>query len=564
MFRYLGAWFVLALAALAPVSPPFEEVKPAASRIAWSHEGARSPQRYLPETFGPGVAIFDYDSDGWMDLFFVNTGPSVFYRPRVPRSHALFHNNHDGTFTDVTAKAGLDRTWFFGMGAAAGDYDADGYPDLYVTGFQRSYLFHNNRDGTFTDVTDKAGVRAPGWSTSALWFDYDNDGKLDLFVPRFVDYTSLKICSAEHAYGGGAEIGNAPRDTSYYCIPRIFDPMPSRLFHNNGDGSFTDVSHETGIAAFPGKGLGSVATDVNNDGYLDIFQANDTVENFLFVNRGGKKFEERGLESGVAYSQDGQPRSSMGVDSADLDGDGWQDLFVTNVDQQTFSLYHNVRQGLFSDLSALQGVAQATRLLSGFGLRLLDYDNDGAPDLIVANGHPDDRVNARMRLVQYREPLMLFHNSGSGVLLDVSRSAGDVFRKGYPGRGLATGDLDNDGFPDVVVGMLGEAPLILHNTAVSKNHWIGLKLEGRRANPAATGAVVRWSAGGKIRSRLVTAGGSYLSSHDPRIVLGLGTSSAAEWIEVRWPAPSGRIDRVTGLPAGRYHTFREGRGQRAD
>jgi hypothetical protein len=340
----------------------------------------------------------------------------------------------------------------------------------------------------------------------------------------------------------------------------VLDPKPSRLFRNDGDGTFQDVSEETGIARHPGKGLGLVATDTNNDGFLDVFQANDTVANFLFVNRDGRFFEERALELSVAFSEDGKPRSGMGVDAADIDGDGWQDLFVANIDQETFSLYRNEKGVMFTDISPATGISQATRLLSGWGLKFLDYDNDGKPDLIIANGHPDDMVNQRMKLVHYREPLLLFHNEGSAKLTNVSGIAGEPFQTAWPARGLAAGDLNNDGFPDVVVGLNGERPLILRNTAASRANWIGLRLASKRANPAAVGAIVRWSFGGVVRSRLVSAGGSYLSGHDPRVLLGLGNARTADWVEVVWPKPSSAVDRAANVPINRYFTFEEGRG----
>jgi hypothetical protein len=292
--------------------------------ITWVHNNAMSPEHYLPETVGAGCVFLDYDNDGWLDIYLVNSGPSDFFTPKTPLKNALYHNNHDGTFTDVTDKAGV-AGGTFGMGAAAGDYDADGCVDLYLTSYGRNILYHNNGNGTFTDVTDKAGVAAPGWSTCAVWFDYDNDGKLDLFVSSFVLYNKDLSC------------GNNRLGKIYYCIPRVFKPRPSHLYRNNGNGTFTDVAVESGIAASPGKSFGVVATDVNNDGWIDLFVANDTMPNFLFINKGNGKFEEIGLVAGVAYSDAGSPRSGMGVDAADYDQDGFQDLFVANIDQELFS-----------------------------------------------------------------------------------------------------------------------------------------------------------------------------------------------------------------------------------
>src|SRR5437016_13716883 len=322
---------------ISPVSPArtllkplFEEIPPAASGITWRHENGRSPDYYLPETTGAGCAFLDYDNDGWMDIYLVNSGKCDFLKPNPPLRNALYRNNRDGTFTDVTETAGVSGGGY-GMGVAVGDYDADGWPDLYVTQYGRSLLYHNNGNGTFTDVTEKAGLGAPGWASSAVWFDYDNDGRLDLFVCRFVDYdkSKNKFC------------GNEKTGERFYCIPRIYSPAASWLFHNDGDGTFTDVSRESGIAKVLGKAWGVVATDINNDGWMDLFVANDTVANFLFLNKGNAKFEDIGLEAGVAYSQEGRARSGMGVDSADFDQDGWQDLFVTNVDQEMYSIYRN-------------------------------------------------------------------------------------------------------------------------------------------------------------------------------------------------------------------------------
>ena len=530
----------------------FEEVPAAASGITWTHDNARSDNRYLPEALGPGCCFFDYDNDGWMDIYLVNSGPCDFFQPGKPLRSALYRNNRNGTFTDVTEKAGV-AGGIFGMGAAAGDYNNDGFPDLFVSGYGRSILYRNNGNGTFTDVTEKAGLPMSGWTTSAAWFDYDGDGRLDLFVCSFVDYreTARLAC-------GDNQLGR-----HFYCVPRVFKPTSSFLYHNNGDGTFTETGRGTDIERALGKGLGVVAADINNDGRMDLFVANDTVQNFLFVNRGPgaagtTEWDEIALPAEVAFSANGQARSAMGVDAADFDGDGWQDLFVANVDQEMFSLYRNNGNETFTDVAHEHAVAEATRLLSGWGLNFFDYDNDGGVDLILANGHPDDMIERYSRQVTYQEPLLLFHQE-NGKLRDVSAEGGAVFSRPLPARGLAVGDFNNDGRVDVLVANNGGAPLLLRNNAGQGNHWIGLKLEGRTCNRDAIGARITWSAGGVRRSRVKNGGGSYLSSHDPREVLGLGAAVRADWVEVRWPAPSKRVDRFTRLPAGRYSTVVEGR-----
>lgn len=522
----------------------FAEVPARTSGITWVHNNAHSPERFLPETVGAGCAFLDYDNDGWMDIYLVNSGPSDFYAPTTPLKNALYRNNHDGTFTNVTDKAGVTGGTF-GMGVAAGDYDGDGWIDLYVTSYGRNVLYHNNGNGTFTDVTDKAGTAAPGWSTCAVWFDYDNDGKMDLFVSSFVDYDKSKslLCTDENL------------SRRYYCVPSLFKPRPSHLFHNNGAGTFTDVSKDSGIANSPGKSFGAVATDVNNDGWMDLFVANDTMPNFLFVNKGGAKFEEVGLSAGVAYSANGKPRSGMGLDAADYDGDGWQDLFVANIDQEFFSLYHNDKDLIFSDDPG--EIAPATQLLSGWGLKFFDYDNDGNPDLFLVNGHPDDFIEMRVPRVKYREPLLLFQNTGTGFR-NVSAQSGEVFTKEFSGRGMAVGDLDNDGDLDVLFSNNGAAPLLLRNDGGNRNNWLGLQLVATKSNSLAVGAVITWQAGGLRRSRLKTSGGSYLAAHDPREILGLGSTARVDSIEIRWP--SGSVDKLTNLPINTYLKIVEGQG----
>jgi len=461
--------------------------------------GAREKSTYILETTGTGVAFLDYNGDGYLDIFLAN-----------------------GTTLE---------------GLSQGDKP-------------RCALYRNNGDGTFTDVTEKAGVAAPGWASSAVWFDYDNDGKLDLFVCRFVDFdkSKNKFC------------GDERKGERYYCIPRVYQPAKSWIFHNNGDGTFTDVTQESGIGKALGKAWGVVATDVNNDGWMDLFVANDTVANFLFVNKHNGKFDEMGLGAGVAYSQDGRERSGMGVDSADFDQDGWQDLFVTNVDQEMYSIYRNNHDLTFDDVAGSTGLGRLTRLMSGWGLKFFDYDNDGNVDLFIANGHPDDKIEEHSSHVMYKEPLLLFRNNGRGGLENVSATAGPAFSQTFAARGMAIGDFNNDGAVDVLVAVNGGAPVLLKNVAAAENHWLGIRLVGKKANPDAIGAKISWQAGDLKRTRLKVGGGSYLSSHDPREVLGIGKRTKIDKLEIRWPQPSGRVETFTDLPIDRYITIVEGVG----
>ena len=527
--------------------PAFEEIPAASSGIHWVHNAARSPQKFLPESTGPGCAFFDFDNDGWMDIYLVNSGKSDFYTPTSPLRNALYRNNRDGTFTDVTEQAGVAGGGF-GMGVAAGDYNNDGFTDLFVTQYGKSLLYHNNGDGTFTDVTDKAKLKVEGWASSAVWFDYDDDGWLDLFVCQFVDFKNSTGC------------GVSTDGKQHYCIPRAFKPMPSWLFHNNGDGTFTDVSRESGIAKHFGKGWGVVAADINNDGRMDLFVANDTVANFLFMNRGGGKFEDIGLQADVAYSADGRPRSGMGVDAADYNEDGWIDLFVANIDEEIFSLYRNNKDETFDDVAMPAGIGLATRWMSGWGLKFFDYDNDGNLDLFLANGFPDDLVESFSGEVKYREPLLLFQNVGD-KFKNVSEQSGPVFGKSFAARGLALGDFNNDGALDVLVAVNDGAPLLLRNNIGKQNHWLGLRLVGTKSNRDAIGARITYQAGDLRRNRTKVGGGSFLASHDPRVVLGLGSRTKLDWLEVKWPNPGGGTERFTDLPVDRYITIVEGTGK---
>ncbi|HWG59026.1 MAG TPA: CRTAC1 family protein [Candidatus Acidoferrales bacterium] len=529
-----------------PALPSFEEIPASRTGISWSHVAGLSSEMYIPETVGAGCGFLDYDNDGWMDIYLVNSGPCDFYHPPKPLRNALYRNNRDGTFTDVTAKAGVPGN-AYGMGVAVGDYDGDGLPDLFVTQYPNSILYHNNGDGTFTDVTAKAGVAAPGWSTSAAWFDYDNDGRLDLFVCQFIEYSKEKNIFC----------GNRVTGLHYYCKPSVYNPRPCWLFHNNGDGTFTDVSKETGISRELAKAWGVVAADINNDGWMDLFVANDTVPNFLFANRKGK-FEDIALLAGVGYSPFGIARSGMGVDAADYNEDGWLDLFVANVNHESFALYRNNKNETFTDESIPTGIEAATVLLSGWGLKFLDYDNDGSLDLLIADGHPDLMFEKWGPPGEtYLQSMLLFRNTGK-TFENVSASSGPIFAKKLAARGLALGDFDNDGSVDALVGINNGAPILLRNNAGRQNHWLGVRLIGRKCNIDAIGARITYRSGDFERHRTKVGGGSYLAAHDPRIVLGLGSRNKVDWVEVKWPQPSGAVQRFANPPVDRYITITEG------
>ena len=527
--------------------PTFEEIPSSRSGITWAHVAGFSANMNEPETMGAGCAFIDYDNDGWMDIYLVNSGQCDFFTPKQPLRNALYHNNRDGTFTDVTQKAGVTGN-AYGMGVAVGDYDADGFPDLYVTQYPRSVLYHNNGDGTFTDVTAKAGVAAPGWSTSAVWFDYDNDGRLDLFVCQYLKLDTTIWC------------GDKLTHERWYCLPAVYKATPSWLFHNNGDGTFTDVSKESGIAQSLGKALGVVAADLNNDGLMDLFVGNDTEPNFLWMNRGKGRFEETGALAGVGFSAFGRARSGMGVDATDYDQDGKIDLFLTTVDHEMFSLYHQERDDIFKDVAPGFGIASQTFNLSGMGMKFFDYDNDGNPDIILSNGHPELNVAKMVAGVTYEEPMLLFRNTGSGFE-NVSKQSGPIFSRSIAGRGLAVGDFDNDGAVDVLVAVGDSCPILLRNNAGGQNHWLGVRLIGRKSNIDAIGAKITYRSGNFQRDCYKFGGGGYLAAHDPRLVLGLGQRTKMDWLEVRWPQPGGTTERFTNLPLDRYITIVEGEGK---
>ena len=478
-----------------------------------------------------GVALFDYDGDGLLDIYVVNgaempslvkTGPKYYNR--------LFHNNGDGTFTDVTEHAGVAGAGY-GMGVAAGDYDNDGRPDLFVTNVNGNQLFHNNGDGTFTDVTAKAGVSGAlhngrkMWSIAAGWFDYNRDGLLDLFVVNYVDWDPRYEPACVGLNGRG------------YCHPDSFPPLTNTLYRNNGDGTFTDVSAETGISKVEGRGMGVAFADYDNDGWPDIFVANDNSPNLLFHNLGGKRFEEVGIQAGVAYNEDGNVLAGMGVDFRDVNNDGLPDIWHTAIENETFPLYLNNGKGAFVNAGAPSRLANLTRLMSGWSNGIVDLDNDGWKDLVVARSNVMDNIEQISRHFRYAEPNSVFRNLGNGQFEDVSATAGADFTRPAPHRGLAYGDLDNDGRVDLVITALGAPVSVLRNVTPTHNHWILLKLVGTKSNRMGLGAQIRVTTddGRKLYNEATTSTG-YAASSDPRVHFGLGSSSVIREIEIRWPS----------------------------
>ena len=491
---------------------------------------SHTSKKYLIETMGAGVALFDYDNDGRLDIFVVNGAPLIDPTPKgtIPQKtgskywNRLYHQKQDGTFEDVTEKAGLQGVGY-GMGVAVGDYDNDGYEDLYVTAYGGNKLYHNNGDGTFTDVTDKAGVGGSGWSTSAAWVDLDGDGLLDLVVLRYLTWDFDDIWCGEHKEGYRA-----------YCHPDYFKPIAPLVYHNDGNGHFTEVSEKIGLAK-PGKGLGIGIADYDRDGHIDLFVANDSMSEFLYHNKGDGTFEEIALVSGVAVDAEGHTFAGMGVDFADYNNDGLPDLVITDLASQMYALYRNNGDGTFTYESYPSGLGRMTMTHSGWGVRFLDFDNDGWKDLLIAQGHDLDTIQLTFPNLRYREPMLLARNTGHGFE-DVSADAGNVFREAWVGRGLAIGDIDNDGRLDAVV-TTNDGPLyVLHNATSTPNHWLILKLVGHRSNRDAIGAEVRLATGRITQVATVTTAGSYLSSSDKRVHFGMGTETVAAMIEIRWPS----------------------------
>jgi len=519
------------------------------SHILFNGQAAHTARKYLLETMGSGVGLFDFDSDGRLDVFFANGAPLQDPTPKgtIPQKtgpeywNRLFHQKPDGTFEDVTEKAGVKGTGY-DMGVAVADYDNDGHEDLYVTGYGGNHLFHNDGNGHFTDVTAQSGTGGGGWSTSATWVDLDNDGLLDLVVLRYVDWDFDDVYCGEHREGYRS-----------YCHPDVFKPIAPLVYHNDGNGHFTEVSAKIGLD-MPGKGLGVSIADFDRDGKIDIAIANDSMLEYLYRNKGDGTFEEVGLPAEIAVDGDGRTYAGMGIDFQDYDNDGLPDLIITNLANQKYALYRNNGDASFSYDSYISGIGGMTLLHSGWGIRFFDYDNDGRKDLLIAQGHDLDTVELNYPQLHYKEPMLLANNTGKGFV-NVSADSGAVFKERWVGRGLAIGDLDNDGREDAVVSTNGGPAYVLHNETKTENHWLTLNLVGHKSNRDGIGAEIKLTTSAGSQFVTVTTGGSYLSASDKRAHFGLGLAKSATSIEIKWP--SGIVQTLANIPADQCLTVDE-------
>jgi hypothetical protein len=521
------------------------------SRVEFTSQTSATSRKYLIESMTGGAAVLDYDGDGRLDVFLVNGAaikdpmpPGEQPDKSAPRYwNRLFRNNGDGTFTDVTEKAGVRGTGY-GMGVAAADYDNDGHTDLYVTNFGGNTLYHNNGDGTFTDVTGDSGTAGSGWPAGALFIDYDRDGRLDLVVARYLKWNFSKdVWCGERKPGYRA-----------YCHPDQFDPVSHLVFHNEGNGRFKDVSAQTHFAQYPGKGLGIAMNDFDRDGLPDIFIANDAVAQQLFRNRGDGTFEDVGLTTGAAFDSDGRAFSGMGTDFADYDNDGWPDIFANALATQRYSLFHNAN-GNFDYVSDTTRVGAASIQHSGWGTKFIDYDNDGWKDLFVGQGHVMDNIQLTQPQLRYLEPPLLLRNN-KGSFIDVSADAGPAFRQPRAARGAAFGDLNNDGWVDVVLNCNNEPAAILENQGAGGNHWLTVDTVGTTSNRDGIGTQIRVATeSGPEQYAMVTTGASYLSSSDKRVHFGIGSNREVKVLELTWP--SGKVQKLENVPADRILTVRE-------
>lgn len=498
--------------------------------IKFLHVAPHTSRKYLIETMGSGVALFDCDNDGRLDIFLANGAPYSDPTPKgfIPQKsgpqdwNRMYHQKADGTFEDITEKAGLQGVGY-SMGVAAADYDNDGNEDLYVTGYGGNRLYHNDGHCKFTDVTDAAGVGGGGWSSSAAWVDLDNDGKLDLVVDRYVEWDWNDLWCGEHREGYRG-----------YCHPDVFGPITMLVYHNDGNGHFTEMAHKLGLDV-PAKALGIAIGDYDQDGRMDLFVANDSMPEFLFHQKKDGTFEEVGLESGVAVNSEGKTYAGMGVDFADYNNDGWPDLVITDLANQRYALYRNNGDQTFDYTSFSSGLGMTSMLHSGWSLRFMDYDNDGWKDLFIAQGHDLDTIEKSFPQLRYKEPMMLVRNTGK-QFVDVSGVSSEIFHEAWVGRGMAIGDINNDGRIDAVVSTNGGPAHVLLNETESKNHWLTVRLIGHKSNRDGIGAQVKVVTAQGSQWAMATTSSGYLSASDPRVHFGLGNDAAVQRIEIRWPS----------------------------